>query len=165
MRRRLSLLAAVGLLVSPAACGVSEPDAAAPFHALPDDAVAVSGTADCELSDQGTNTHGADGGLLVVCDLDMSDARVSGTETHDRFHYVVDGPGGFVWVADEAVIVNAGGTWRGSAQAAEDHDGIPSGEAHYFGEGAHEGLEFHYYFFHADLGEAAEYRGWISGGG
>jgi len=35
---------------------------------------------------------------------------------------------------------------------------------HYVGEGAYAGLEFHYYFFHADLGDDAEIRGWISAG-
>ena len=68
-----------------------------PFHAVPAEAVVVSGTAACEFSEEGIGT-----------------------------------------------------------------DGEP---AHYVGEGAYEGLEFHYYyFFHADLGEAAEIRGWITGG-
>jgi hypothetical protein len=101
-----------------------------------------------------------------MCELDMSDPRVSGTESHRRFSVVVGSIGaGAVWVVGEAVITNAEGTWRGSAQAAEDAGLIPSGEAHYIGEGAYEGLEFHYYFFHADLSDKAELRGWISGGG
>ena len=65
---------------------------------------------------------------------------------------------------EDAVITNDEGSWSGSAQAAENDDAIPSGEAHYVGEGAYEGLEFHYYFFHADLGDDAEIRGWITGG-
>jgi hypothetical protein len=55
---------------------------------------------------------------------------------------------------------------RGSAQVATDDAALPAqvGEAHYFGEGAYEGLEFHYYF--ADLGIAeggtVVMHGWIS---
>ncbi len=69
-----------------------------------------------------------------------------------------------MWLAEHAVITTDEGTWRDSVQAAEDHEAIPSGEAHYVGEGADEGLEFHYYFFHADLDAAAELRGWIFNG-
>ncbi|MEA2024575.1 MAG: hypothetical protein U9N79_09850 [Actinomycetota bacterium] len=69
-------------------------------------------------------------------------------------------------MAEEAIVTNEKGTWRGAMQAAEDREAIPSGEAHFVGEGVYEGLEFHYYyFFHPDLGDKAELRGWISGGG
>jgi hypothetical protein len=102
-------------------------------------------------------------GWLVVCELDMSDPRVSGTERHDRLRFFDGGEVGIVWVAEEASITNAEGTWRGSVQAADD--GIPSGEAHYVGEGAYEGLEFHYYFGGSDNAAESKVRGWISGGG
>ena len=156
--RGLLPLIVVGLLV--ASCGGEESGsaAAAPFHAIPDDAVAVSGTAACVFG-------GGFEGLMVECELDMSDPRVSGTEVHDGFTFFAEGSGGRVWVAEEASITNADGTWGGSAQGAEDYQFTPSGEAHYVGEGAYEGLEFHYYFFHADLSDKAELRGWISGGG
>jgi len=131
---------------------------AAPFHAIPDDAVAVTGTATCVFSRGG-------GFLTVECVLDMSDPRVSGNEIHPDLRFFAEGAGGRVWVTEEAVITNDGGTWRGSAQAAEDLARIPSGEAHYVGEGGYEGLVFHYYFFHPDLADKAELRGWISGGG
>ncbi len=136
---------------------------AAPFHAIPADAVVVSGSATCDFSDEGVNPEGGTG-FLVVCKLDMSDPRVSGTERHDRLRFFDGGPVGDVWVAEEAVITNAEGTWRGSVQAADDS--IPSGEAHYVGEGAYEGLVFHYYFG-GDRGgaEVSDVRGWISGGG
>ena len=104
--------------------------------------------------------------MPVVCELDMSDPRVSGTERHDRFRFVVGRAGAAtVWVAEDAVITNSEGTWRGSAQAAENDASTPCGEAHYVGDGAYEGLEFHYYFFHANLDDSAHLRGWITGGG
>jgi hypothetical protein len=142
-----------------ASCGGDESGSttAAPFHAIPDDSVAISGTAACTFG-------GGAEGLKVECELDMSDPRVSGAEIHDGFSFFAEGSGGRVWVAEEASITNADGTWSGSAQAAEDYEATPSGEAHYAGEGAYEGLEFHYYFFHADLSDEAQLRGWISGG-
>ena len=98
-----------------------------------------------------------------MCELDMSDPRVSGAERDDRFRFFNGGEVGVVWVAEEASIVNVAGTWRGSAQAADD--GIPSGEAHYVGEGGYEGLEFRYYFGGSDNAAECKVRGWISGGG
>ena len=133
---------------------------AAPLQAIPADAVVVSGTAECQFSDAGVDPDGG-AGFLVVCELDMSDPRVSGTERHDQFRFFNGGGVGDVWVAEEATITNAEGSWRGAAQAADD--GLPSGEAHYIGEGAYEGLEFHYYFGH--LEDTILLRGWISGGG
>ena len=161
MRSRVMLLGLVGGLIV-GSCGSGESNEAlpeaAPFHAVPDDAVAVVGTATCDPF--------WTGGLLTVeCVLDMSDPRVSGNEIHPDTHFFAAGLDGRVWMAEEAVITNEEGTWRGSSQGAEDLDGIPAGEAHYVGEGAYEGLVFHYYFFHADLDEKAELRGWISGGG
>jgi len=134
-----------------------------PFHAIPDVPAVVSGTATCEISTTGGNGAEGGDGWLVVCELDMSDARVSGTERHDRLRFFEGGETGIVWVAEEAVITNAESTWRGSVQAADD--GIPSGEAHYVGEGAYEGLEFHYYFGGHDSAASSDVRGWISGGG
>lgn len=154
MRSRVIRLLVVGSLIV-ASCGNGE--STAPFHAIPDDAVAVTGTATCAFS--------AGGGFTAECVLDMSDPRVSGDEIHPNLRFFAAGEGGRVWVAEEAVITNEDGTWRGSAQAAEDLGGIPSGEAHYLGEGGYEGLVFHYYFFHPDLADKAELRGWISGGG
>jgi hypothetical protein len=133
---------------------------AAPFHAIAADSEVVSGTAACDFSNQGIDPEGG-AGLLVVCELDMSDPRVSGTERHDRFRIFNGGDLGDVWVAEEATITNADGTWRGMAQAADD--GTPSGEANYIGEGAYDGLEFHYYFGH--LEDIVLVRGWISGSG
>lgn len=132
---------------------------AAPFHAIPADSLVVAGTATCSFSEAGVDPEGGPG-FLVTCELSMSDPRVSGTETHDRFRFVNGGELGDVWIAEEATITNAEGTWRGSAQGADT--GLPTGEAHYYGEGAYEGLEFHYYFDNDDSGVA--FRGWISGG-
>lgn len=157
MRSRVMLLMVVGGLVV-AACGSGEsteatPEAA-PFHAVPDDSVAVTGTATCDTSWLG-------GLLTVECVLDMSDPRVSGNEIQPDIHFFAAGLDARVWMVEEAVITNEDGTWRGSAQGAEDLAGTPIGEAHYVGEGGYEGLVFHYYF--ADLDDQVELRGWISG--
>ena len=149
---------------SPGEAATSVPFESAPFHAVAADAVVVSGSAVCEFSDEGVGVDGEPNSFLVVCELDLSDPRVSGTERHDRFRFVTERGAGSVWLVEDATIVNADGSWRGYAQAAEDTAAIPSGEAHYVGEGAYEGLEFHYYFFHADLGAAVDVRGWISDG-
>jgi hypothetical protein len=128
----------------------------APFHAVPAETVPVTGTAACTFSDNGTNPETGGSGFLVICSLDLSDPRVSGVERHDRFRFIADGEEAAVWIAEDAVLTNAGGAWRGTAQAADNT--VPYGEAHYVGEGAYEGLEFHYYFGGADV----ELRGWIS---
>jgi len=166
-RRAVRLAAAVFAMT---ACG-STPDStvstdgSAPFHAVPDDAVVVSGTATCEFSDEGTDADGESGGFLIVCELDLSDERVSGTERHDRFEFVTGAIGdGAIWLAHDAAITTTDGTWRGSVQAAENAAAIPSGEAHSVGEGIYGGLTFHSYLFHTDLGAPAEVRGWISDG-
>lgn len=148
--------------VATTAAPVSSASEVAPFHAIPDDAVVVSGTATCSFSGEGVDPEGG-AGFLVVCELDMSDPRVSGTERHDRLRFFNGGEVGDVWVAEEAVITNAEGTWRGSVQAADDN--IPSGEAHYVGKGAYEGLEFHYYFGGYERADNVDLRGWISGSG
>jgi hypothetical protein len=176
MTRRIRALAALGLFVSiAAACESSSSDSttttaapesdvaeAAPFHAVPADPVVVTGTVTCSFSDEGVDPEGG-AGFLVVCELDMSDPRVSGTETHDRLRFFSGGGIGDVWVAEAAVITNAEGTWIGSVQAADD--GTPSGEAHYVGEGSYAGLEFHYYFGGSDSAATSIVRGWISSGG
>jgi hypothetical protein len=126
---------------------------------VPADHVGVTGTARCSFP----------GGeeFTVVCEVDMSDPRVSGTEVSDNYHVFGEedeeededvSTAAGVWVAD-AVLTNDEGTWRGVTQAADDT--TPCGESHYIGEGAYEGLEFHYYFCHAELDEEAELRGWI----
>ena len=80
---------------------------AAPIHAFPTDAVAVTGTATCVFSDVG--------GLQAVCELDMSDARVSGTEVSSNYRHLTEDfeeAVAVVWIADD-VITNDEGTWRG----------------------------------------------------
>ncbi len=133
--------------------------AEAVIHAVAADPLVVTGTAACDFSDDGVAPEGG-AGFRVTCELDLSDPRVRGTEIHDRFRFIFGGDTGDVWGAEEAVITNDEGTWRGSAQAADD--GTPIGEARYIGEGAYAGLEFHYYFSHVDLADKAHVRGWIS---
>lgn len=162
MRRLLTALVVIALL---GACGSadssdstatpSESDTnAAPFHAVPDNAAVVWGTARCRA-------EGA--GMVLECELDMSDPRVSGTETIEQFEIVAPGSVGRVWIFGRDVITNSDGTWRGSSQGADDPPGNPTGEAHFVGEGAYEGLEFHNYFTEPVLLESGGFlRGWIS---
>ena len=170
MKRILSIGMTVGLLATLAACSESEPDVApdtattqaAPLTAIPGDAEVVSGTATCDvLVDEGVEADGTPGSPVYVCELYMTDPRVSGTQRDDRWRIVVEGAAWFAWVYEESVITNEEGTWRGAIQAADD--GVPCGEAHYVGEAAYEGLEFHYYF--CDVGDAPVFRGWITAGG
>ena len=136
---------------------------AAPFHAVPDGSVVVWGVAWCQISlSGGDSTDGAEG-WLVGCTLDMSDPRVSGIERQDRFRLLAGSIGaGAVWAGEEAHLTNDEGSWRGSVLGVEDRATLPAGEAHYVGEGAYEGLEFHYYFFSAQDSSQAVLRGWIS---
>ena len=166
MRGSWFLLAAVGLLIAGAACGSDEESSTTTaaevttgFHAIPADSVVVTGTATCVFSQEGTDPTGGDNNDLATCELDMSDPRVSGTETHDRFRYFTDEAGFWVWVVEEAIITNDEGTWRGTAQAVDDT--TPMGEARYVGEGAYDGLVFHYYFSAPGM-DVAEVHGWIS---
>jgi hypothetical protein len=162
MHRFLTALVVAALL---GACGsddssdsavtTSESDtSAAPFHAVPDDAQVVWGTVSCRPLPIP--------GLALECELDMSDPRVSGTETIEEFQIVAPGSVGRVWIFESDVITNAEGTWQGGSQGADDPPGNPIGEAHLVGEGAYEGLEFHYYFTEPVLGEGGFLRGWIS---
>lgn len=162
MTRRLMSLAMLGLLAAVAACG-SQPEVKAPLHAVPADSVFVSGTARCTFTPEGE-------GYLVECTLDMSDPRVSGSERQAGFRAVLESeqPPGTVWVTDTASLTNSEGSWHGSAQATELSDSGTLLEAHYVGEGAYQGLEFHYYL--ADVSASGDsapivMHGWISGGG
>jgi hypothetical protein len=121
------------------------------FYPVSAEAVVVTGTAMCWM-----------GGTGPVCEDDMSDPRVSGYEHVGLLRFVVEEPNGKVWVAENDVITGEEGTWRGIAQGAEDTHAIACGEAHFVGEGAYEGLEYHYYFCGWPK---AELRGWISDGG
>ncbi len=180
MGRRLILAATMTLLASLAACSgtdtiaapttttdlatataarVSADTAVTPFHAVPADSVGVHGELTCDGSAGGAIVDGGPG-WLFVCELHTSDRRVNGTQTDDFFRIYETGGAALVWVAEDSVIVNDAGTWRGIVQAGDS--GTPCGEAHYVGEGAYDGLEFRYYF--CDTGGAAELRGWITGG-
>jgi hypothetical protein len=152
MLHRVGVVVAVGALALVASCGGTDTDAA-PFHAVPDGAQVVWGTASCR---DGPEDEG--GGWTLVCAIGMSDPRVSGTESIELFQTVSSGE----WIFGRDVITNAEGSWQGSSQGSDDSGGNPIGEAHFVGEGGYEGLEFHYYFIEPILGEGAHLRGWIS---
>jgi hypothetical protein len=140
-----------------------------PFHTIPVDTTAVTGTAACDATGSGAVDPDGELDVLVTCQLDLSDDRVSGTETQDGFRILAGSVGaGDVRVADDAQIATTEGTWRGSAQVATDAaaEPTPRGEAHYIGEGAYEGLEFHYYFADLDTeSDTVRVHGWISPAG
>jgi hypothetical protein len=181
--RLLSFGLSVGLVVSLMACGGDETEAdpstvptpstagsmtvpaaattASPSLAvIPDDPQVVAGTGTCEVfEDEGVAADGTPGPVWV-CELQMSDPRVSGTQTDDGMRPMDGGAEGFVWMFENSTITNEDGTWRGRNQAADN--AVPCGEGHYVGEDAYEGLEFHVYF--CGVGPAT-YRGWISATG
>jgi hypothetical protein len=156
MLHRLVVVAAAGVLILVGSCGESDSNAAA-FHAVPDDAQVVWGSASCRDS-------WLDGDLKLTCELNMSDPRVSGTETIEQFRVLAAGAAGREWILERDVITNVQGAWRGSSQGSDDLPGNPAGEAHFVGEGAYQGLEFHYYLAQLafPMGET-HVRGWISG--
>ena len=137
-----------------------------PIPAVPTDVVFVIATPDCTGSQVDIEPDEEDAGflgLLWECEIDASDPRVSGLERHAAFRTLADSSDGLVWLVEDATITNDEGTWRGVALGA-DSGGPVQGEAHYVGEGAYEGLEYHHYF--SDLsGSELETRGWISGDG
>jgi hypothetical protein len=176
MTRRFTALATVVLVASLAACAASQPPAPATptagatpatdlalFHATPADSVFVSGAASCSWT--AGPEHGAGFGWVARCELDMSDPRISGSETLDGFQFIVESeqPSGQVWVADDCSISNDEASWRGTCQGTTV-DMFSLFECHHVGEGAYEGLEFHSY--HLDQPDGpTRVLGWISGGG
>lgn len=139
-------------------------------EAPPDDAAVVAGTGTCTLANLGDEV--IDGVRVVkerfTCADEMSDPRVTGTETLVITTRLGASLGG-TWSAPEAVLTTDGGTWRGWAQGVVDLNGVLPfaegvtpfnyGEAHYVGEGAYEGLEYHYYM--SGSNERAGITGWI----
>ncbi len=84
-------LAAAALLIAGAAFARDEessttaPGVTTALHPIPADSLVVTGTATCVFSQEGTDPTGGDNNDLATCELDMSDPRASGTETHDRW--------------------------------------------------------------------------------
>jgi hypothetical protein len=154
MMHRVGVVVAVGALALVASCGGTDSNAA-PFHAVPDKSQVVWGSVSCRDMDSETWSYS--------CELDMSDPRVNGTEMIGGYINAGFYGAGRQWIFEHDIITNAEGTWRGSAQGSDNRPGTPVGEAHFVGEGAYQGLEFHYYFT-TKLGtlEEALLRGWIS---
>ena len=134
--------------------------------AVPADAELVVATVGCTGTGTEFDPDEEDEGAipwLWSCEIDASDPRVSGIERHAAFRTLAESSEGLVWRVEDATITNDEGTWRGVVLGA-DSGGSVQGEAHYVGEGAYEGLEYHYYL--ADLVDGeVETRGWISGDG
>jgi hypothetical protein len=162
MPRAITAAATLLLATTLTACGTPADDQAGP----PNEAVAVVGTSECVITDRTFN-----GDMiteLFECTVEMSDPRVTGTETLTAV--TQDGDKGGVWTVDDAVLTTGDGTWRGTGQGVVDYVGVlPTaqgmapynyGELHYRGEGRYEGLEFHYYLSASNSGGA--YAGWIA---
>lgn len=140
--------------------------------APPDDATAVVGASTCTLTDVSDDV--VDDVRVIVerfeCEDTMSDPRVTGTETLLSTSRIEPGAAAGTWSAPDAVLTTDGGTWRGWAQGVVDLTGVLPfaegvtpfnyGEAHYVGEGAYQGLEYHVYVSgsNSELGVA----GWIT---
>jgi hypothetical protein len=157
-------VALVACLVGCATGGTEDP------RTPPEDATVVVGTGTCTLESLGDEI--VDGVRVVTerftCHDEMSDARVTGTETLAVTTRLSSSLGG-TWSTAEAVLTTEGGTWRGWAQGVVDLSGVLPfaegvtpfnyGEGHYLGEGAYKGLEYHYYM--SGSNEEAGVTGWI----
>jgi hypothetical protein len=103
-----------------------------------------------------------------VCDEQLSDPRVSGTEDFVAITRFADAPPGAIWTAETTVTTDRG-TWHGDALGVVDLEGVLPfargvvpfnyGEAHFIGEGPYAGLEYHYYI--SGTNEMAGLTGWI----
>jgi hypothetical protein len=156
-----------------AGCGS---DAAVPVDSPPDletspEAVVVVGNSTCTMRNEGFTE---DDGLGVVterfiCQDVMSDPRVTGTQELVAVTKYTDDTIGGVWTSDEATLTTDEGTWRGTGWGIVDLAGVLPfaegefpfnyGEAHFFGEGPYEGLEYHYYITGSN--SSAGLTGWI----
>jgi len=131
-------------------------------------AIPVVGTARCSFRLVSRDT--GDGSVRIeqefTCDVDMSDPRVSGTESLPIVTVLVGTDG--IWAVEGAVLSTEEGRWTGSgrgvATAADIWPGerlgeyLNIGEMHYVGEGAYEGLQYHYT---AGSDKALAISGWI----
>ena len=159
------------LVLSLATAGCSNNPTADP-SVPPDDATVVVGSGICDMTSVSDDiVEGVD--VIVehfVCEHDMSDPRVSGTEDLMVVTRVADWDTGGTWTAQDTTLTNDQGVWRGSLQGIVDLVGVLPfaegvvpynyGEAHYIGEGAYEGLEYHY--FVSGSNAKAGVTGWIT---
>ncbi len=166
-----SIAASLSVLVlSLGAAGCSSDSTADP-SVPPDDATVVVGSSICRMVPVSDDT---DDGVEViverfVCEDDMSDPRVSGTQDLMITSRVADRATGGTWTARDATLTNDQGVWRGSAQGIVDLVGVlpvaegvvpfDYGEGHLVGEGAYEGLEYHY--FMTGSNRESGMTGWI----
>lgn len=107
------------------------------------------------------------------CHDETSDPRVGGTETITLVTRIAGSSIARTWVSETAELTNDGGTWHGTGQGLVDLVGVlpqaqgvkpfKYGEMHYVGEGAYEGLEYHYYFAGSD--SRVGVTGWIASTG
>lgn len=135
------------------------------------DAVVVVGAGTCSMRNEGFTE--ADGVFLLterfVCEDVMSDHRVSGAHELVVVTEYVDENTGGVWTTESATLTNDEGAWRGSAWGVVDLSGVLPfaeglwpfnyGEGLYFGEGAYEGLVYHWYI--AGSNSESGLTGWI----
>ena len=159
-------------------CSDSADDAAPPGlgESIPaDDATVVVGSVRCGMTNVSDDV--VDGVEVIVehfvCEVEASDPRVSGTEDLMVVSRVAHFTLGGTWTVQDATLTNDGGTWRGSAQGVVDLTGVHPfakgvipfnyGEAHYIGEGAYDGLVYHYYFSGSNGMEGV--TGWIQPAG
>ena len=159
-------------------CSDSDDDAVPPGlgESTPtDDATVVVGSGRCGMTSVSDDV--VDGVEVIVehfvCEVEASDPRVSGTEDLMVVTRLATWTLGGTWTVEDATLTNDGGTWRGSSQGVVDLTGVHPfakavipfnyGEAHYIGEGAYDGLEYHYYI--SGSNGTAGVTGWIQPAG
>ena len=161
------------LVLSLANAGCSKDSTADP-SVPPDDAIVVVGSTLGNCSMTPISDDLVDGVDVIVehfvCETESSDPRVSGTEDLMVVTRVADYATGGTWTVQDSTLTNDQGVWRGTSQGIVDLVGVLPfaeglwpynyGEAHYVGEGAYEGLEYHY-FFSGSNGKGGV-AGWIT---
>jgi hypothetical protein len=136
------------------------------------DAIVVVGATTCTRTSYETLSE-ADGVETIeehfVCELEMSDARVSGTEELTVTSRVGDWTAGGIWTAD-GTITTPDGAWRGSGRGvfSAEMGELPGGDVYppvnfgqmrYVGEGLYGDLTYEYHFVGTNSRDSR--AGWI----
>ncbi|MDO8108107.1 hypothetical protein Q6348_12970 [Isoptericola sp. b441] len=170
MRIVLVVPALLALALTACASGEAEGSASsADGVALLQTTTMVAGTQHCTWDSPATEGDPLVTRVRFVCQNDLSDARVSGTEELTLVWLALGEEQGQVWVTESASLTTSGGTWTGTGAGVFDLVGVlPTspglapynyGSVRYVGEGAYEGLEYQEFIAGTDTDLAL--AGWI----